>query len=153
MFCLSLFRTLIVLRSIVYLCRLVAPRTLIVGGTVSALAGQAHPYRGGVPWSIVLCRFSDSPTPPHDPAYYRDLIVNRGTGGLSDFIAGVSYGNSDLTPSVVKGWYVEPFTKAQEDALGGGGSPTRVRKYQAASTRPLTTRTIPIRPRLGNWSL
>ena len=114
---------------------IVAP---LIAGVLSTLAGlgpasaggQAHPYRGGVPWSIVLCRFSDSPAPPHDPAYYRDLIVNRGTGGLSDFIASVSYGNSDLTPSVVKGWYVEPFTKAQEDALGGGGSPTRVRKYQ-----------------------
>jgi hypothetical protein len=93
-------------------------------------ANEAHPYRGGVAWSIVLCRFSDSPTPPHDPAYYRDLIVNRGTGGLSDFLAAVSYGNADLTPSIVKGWYTEPFTKAQEDALGGGGSPTRVRKYQ-----------------------
>src|SRR4051812_597249 len=86
---------------------------------------QARPYRGPVSWSIVLCKFSDSPNPPHDAAYYRDLIVNRSTGGLSDFIASVSYGNADLTTSVVKGWYTEPFTKAQEDALGGGGSPTR----------------------------
>ena len=30
----------------------------------------------------------------------------------------------------MKGWLTEPYTKAQEDALGGGGSPTRVRKYQ-----------------------
>jgi hypothetical protein len=102
----------------------------LAGVHAARAASEAHPYRGGVGWSIVLCRFSDSPAPPHDAAYYRDLIVNRGTGGLSDFIAAVSYGNSDLTPSVVKGWYTEPFTKAQEDALGGGGSPTRVRKYQ-----------------------
>jgi hypothetical protein len=99
-------------------------------GWHSPRASAAHPYRGGIAWSIVLCRFSDSPAPPHDAAYYRDLIVNRGTGGLSDFIATVAYGNADLTPSVVKGWYTEPFTRAQEDALGGGGSPTRTRKFQ-----------------------
>lgn len=93
-------------------------------------AANARPYRGPVTWSIVLCKFSDSPAPPHDPAYYRDLIANRGTGGLSDFLATVSYGSSDLSPTVVKGWYTEPFTRAQEDALGGGGSPTRTRKYQ-----------------------
>jgi hypothetical protein len=94
-----------------------------------ALATEAKPYRGPVTWSIVLCRFSDSPAPPHDPAYYRDLIANRGTGGLSDFIAAVSFGSADLSTTVVKGWYTEPFTTAQEQALGGGGSPTRVRKY------------------------
>jgi hypothetical protein len=107
-----------------------AAALILICSPVTRAANEAHPYRGGVTWSIVLCRFSDSPTPPHDPSYYRDLIVNRGTGGLSDFIAAVSYGNADLSPSVVKGWYTESFTKAQEDALGGGGSPTRVRKYQ-----------------------
>jgi hypothetical protein len=83
---------------------------------------QRTPVRGPVAWSIVLCTLSDSSAPPHDPAYYRDLIANRGTGGLSDFLATVSYGNSDLTPTVVKGWYAMPFTQAQEEALGGGGS-------------------------------
>jgi hypothetical protein len=87
-----------------------------------AQANSARPYRGPVAWSIVLCTLSDSSAPPHDPAYYRDLIANRGTGGLSDFLATVSYGNSDLTPTVVKGWYAMPFTQAQEEALGGGGS-------------------------------
>jgi len=103
---------------------------LLATVAVPGAQAQARPYRGPITWSIVLCKFSDSPDPPHDVAYYRDLIANRGTGGLSDFIAAVSYGNADLSTSVVKGWYTEPFTKAQEEALGGGGNPTRIRKYQ-----------------------
>ncbi len=115
----------------------------------SARAAESRPYRGPITWSIILCRFSDSPAPPHDPAYYRDLIANRRTDGLSDFIAAVSYGSSDLATTVVKGWYSEPFTQAQEEALGGGGSPTRTRKYQDCLDAAAHDRTDPYTPPPG----
>ena len=77
------------------LCWLVSALALSV---LAAPWAQARPYRGPVTWSIVLCKFSDSPAPPHDTAYYRDLIANRSTDGLSDFIAAVSSRNLTLLP-------------------------------------------------------
>jgi hypothetical protein len=78
---------------------------------------QARPYRGGIPWSILLCKFSDSPTPPNDVNYYRNMTINSGTKGLDDYIKSISYGQADLSGSVLHGWYTEPHTLAYEQGL------------------------------------
>ena len=94
--------------------------------STSGTADAARPFRGPVTWSIVLCKFSDSPTPAHDAAYYQSMIVTSGTGGLDDYVSAVSYGSASLAGTVVKGWYTEPHTQATEAALGGA---QRTQKY------------------------
>ena len=82
-----------------------------------AQQAQARPYRGGIPWSFLLCKFSDSPTPPNNVNYYHNLTINSGTKGLDDYIKSISYGQADLSGSVVHGWYTEPHTLAYEQGL------------------------------------
>ncbi len=78
---------------------------------------EASPYRGGIPVSFLLCKFSDSPTPPNDPTYYRNMTIASGTKSLNDYIKAISYGKADLSGSVVHGWYTEAHTLAYEQKL------------------------------------
>jgi hypothetical protein len=80
--------------------------SLIVG----ASSANARPYRGAVPWAFLLCKFSDSPTPPHDANYYRNMMINSGTNGLDDYVKAISNGVADLSNSSLHGWYTEPHT-------------------------------------------
>jgi hypothetical protein len=77
---------------------------------------HAYPIRTPTPWVILLCQFTDSPTPIHDPAYFADMFINRGTGGVADYWNDVSFGNIDFAGSIVKGWYTVPLTTAEEAA-------------------------------------
>lgn len=79
--------------------------------------GQSRPYRGSIPWSFLLCKFSDSPTPPHDLNYYQQMTIQTGTNGLADYVHSVSNGAADLGGSSVHGWYTEPHTTAYEQGL------------------------------------
>ena len=88
---------------------------LVLGLTATGVA-SAHPERGSVKWSVILCTFSDSPPPPHDPNYYRNMFFNPGTGGMADYWAQISNNGIDFNQSVVVGWYQEPFTIAQAQA-------------------------------------
>jgi len=90
----------------------------VAGGMLVASHGtaMAYPIRTHVPFAIILCQMSDSAAPMHDPQYYADMYVNRGTGGVADYFNDVSYGNIDLAGSVVMGWYTENQTVAQAQA-------------------------------------
>lgn len=79
--------------------------------------GQARPYRGGIPWSFILCKFSDSPAPPNDVTYYRNMTIASGTKGLDDYVKSISRGLADMSGSVIHGWYTEPHTLAYEQGL------------------------------------
>jgi hypothetical protein len=72
--------------------------------------------RGAVKWSVILCTFQDSPAPPHDANYYRNMFFNPGTGGMADYWAAVSRGGANFQGSEVVGWYQESFTTAQAQA-------------------------------------
>lgn len=93
---------------------------VVVAAAVSPAAyGQkSRPYRGSIPWSFVLCKFSDSPTPPHDPNYYEQMTIDTGTKGLADYVRSVSNGAANLDGSSVHGWYTESHTTAYETNLG-----------------------------------
>jgi hypothetical protein len=78
---------------------------------------QARPYRGGIPWSFILCKFSDSPAPPNDANYFRNMTIVSGAKGLDDYVKAISYGKADLSGSVLHGWYTEPHTLAYEQGL------------------------------------
>jgi M6 family metalloprotease-like protein len=81
---------------------------LAVPGTASALSGNQRLV-------VVLCKFSDQTNEPHTSQYYQDMFSETGAGkhGVFDFWRDVSYGNLDLTGTVVKGWYTAPMTAAQ----------------------------------------
>lgn len=90
---------------------------LCLGAISPVASAQSRPYRGSIPWSFVLCKFSDSPAPPHPLSYYQQMTVNAGTKGLADYVRAVSYGASDLNGSSVHGWYTESHTTAYETNL------------------------------------
>jgi hypothetical protein len=88
----------------------------VCGAAVLSPASSAHPFRGSVKWSVLLCRFSDSPAAPRTVAGYRSLFFGVGTGGAADYWRAVSYGGINFARSVVRGWYTEPMTTAQAQA-------------------------------------
>ena len=71
-----------------------------------SLAGtaEARPFRGSTPVFVILCQTSDSGAAPQTAAHYRNLLVNRGTGGLADFWGDVTYGNFNNDGSSIHGW-------------------------------------------------
>jgi len=85
-----------------------------------SLRTEAHPRRGAVKWSVLLCKFSDSPAPPHDPTYYRNMFFQPNTGGMADYWSTISQGGVNFAGSVVQGWYTESFTTAQEQGKDRG---------------------------------
>jgi hypothetical protein len=94
------------------------PFAIAISLTVAwATNGEARPYRGGIPISFILCKFSDSPAPPNDPNYYRNMTIASGTKGLNDYVKAISYGKADLSGSVLHGWYTEAHTLAYEQGL------------------------------------
>jgi hypothetical protein len=106
-----------------------------------AADGQARPYRGGIPWSFILCKFSDSPTPPNDVSYYRNMTITSGTKGLDDYVKAISYGKADLSGSVLHGWYTEPHTLAYEQGLSNRWQ--RVQDCLAAAAASTTDHYVP----------
>ena len=91
---------------------------VVIAAAVSPAAyGQSRPYRGSIPWSFVLCKFSDSPAPPHDLRYYKQMTIQTGTKGLADYVHAVSNGAADLGGSSVHGWYTESHTTSYEAGL------------------------------------
>lgn len=95
---------------------------LACGALIMAMgSAAAHPFRGSVRWSVLLCDFTDSPPPPRTVAYYQDLFVNRGTGGLADFYADISRGSVVMSASDVRGWFRIPKTAAQTRMFSHGG--------------------------------
>src|SRR5882757_833169 len=91
----------------------------VMAGVTSA---HAQVVSGKQPLAVVLCKFKDLPDEPHDVAYYQDMFSEAGAGkkGVFDFWKDVSYGNLDLTGTVVKGWYTADKTGAEYNALDRG---------------------------------
>src|SRR5271166_1331442 len=55
-------------------------------------------------FAVILCSFSDVPAPNLPMSFFTDFI-SPGTGGLRDYWYDVSYQQTDLTGSIVVGWY------------------------------------------------
>ncbi len=106
---------------------MVAPKRAVLRWTLSLIVitlgvarnstSDARPYRGSVPWSFLLCKFSDSPAPPHDANYYRNMTILTGQQGLDDYVRSTSYSQVDLSGSVLHGWYTESHSLAYEQGL------------------------------------
>jgi hypothetical protein len=97
--------------------RLITFAAIILSMIAWPTQSQARPYRDGIPWSILLCKFSDSPTPPNTAGYYSNMTIASGTNGLDDYVRSISNGIADLSGSTLHGWYTESHTLAYEQAL------------------------------------
>jgi len=88
---------------------------IVLFGTVGGASG----ITGVHPLAVVLCKFKDRTTEPHPRSYYDDEFTASGAGkqGLFDYWKAVSYGQLDLTGTVVKGWYTLDKTVAEWQAL------------------------------------
>ncbi len=63
------------------------------------------PLLGSQPYAVLLCKFSDHlDEEPHTQAWFRDLFVHHGTGGVNDYWRDASRGKIDLDGSEVFGW-------------------------------------------------
>src|SRR5262245_43905957 len=84
-----------------------------------ALAQSSWAISGKQPIVVVLCKFTDQTDEPQDVQYFQDLFSETGTGenNLFDFWKDVSYGNLDLTGTVVKGWYTAQMTVGEFNAI------------------------------------
>jgi hypothetical protein len=80
-------------------------------------SAEGRPFRGSIPFSIILCQSSDSGMPARDRTYFENLVLKTGTGGLADYWRDVSYQNVNLNGSVVRGWYTVPKTTAEWKGL------------------------------------
>jgi hypothetical protein len=84
-------------------------------------AHLGRPLRGSVPLSVLLCNFKDSKAPIDNKAYYENLFINTGTGGLADYWNKVSYGAINVQGSTVRGWYTIDKTIAQAKTASRDG--------------------------------
>lgn len=83
------------------------------------MAQSSWALSGKQPIVVVLCKFTDQTDEPRDVKYFQDLFSETGAGesNLFDFWKDVSYGNLDLTGTVVKGWYTAKTTVGQFNNL------------------------------------
>jgi len=104
-------------------------RTLLLLAVIAAMTasiaiaseGRAAALSGKQPLIVVLCKFTDSQNEPKPVQYFQDMFSETGAGkhGVFDYWKDVSYGNLDLTGTLVKGWYTVPLTLAQWQAFAG----------------------------------
>lgn len=84
-----------------------------------AMAQSSWALSGKQPIVVVLCKFTDQTDEPRDVQYFQDLFSETGAGenNLFDYWKDVSYGQLDLTGTVVKGWYTAQKTVGEFNAL------------------------------------
>ena len=78
-----------------------------------------------VPITVLLCTFSDSPSPTKEVDYFREIFLAGRKGSLADYWSSVSYGALDLSNAEVHGWYREILSIDEAKAKAGGPNPKR----------------------------
>src|SRR5256885_2315986 len=73
---------------------------------------EAEGLFGSKPWVTILVRFSDTPTiTPHPRAWY-EALMGTNYPGMDHYFREVSYGQMNLSGSIVVGWYTLPHPKS-----------------------------------------
>ena len=63
------------------------------------------PLIGSQKLAVLLCKFQDTAnTEPQLETFFKDLFVNRGTGGLNDYWIDASVGNINLDGTEIFNW-------------------------------------------------
>jgi hypothetical protein len=87
------------------------------------IASAGHPFRGAAHWTVLLCQYSDSATPPPKSVNdMEDMLVRTGTGGLADYYTAVTRGSVSMSGSSVRGWFTIPMTIDSVRAFSHGGA-------------------------------
>ncbi|WP_018348519.1 hypothetical protein [Longispora albida] len=99
---------------------LAAPLAALPGGPAQALEFRSGMHTGA-PFSVVMCKAADSPRyEPRSQAAMADMLINRGTSGVADYLYDQSGGRLDISASsgsAVRGWFQSTKTKAQLAAI------------------------------------
>ncbi|MBK7723662.1 MAG: hypothetical protein IPI32_16030 [Austwickia sp.] len=82
-----------------------------------AAPAQAVPVQGHTPWSVLLCKFRGLSTEQRPASWFADFLINRGTGGVADYLADQSRGRLDLRGSAVRGWYTMSRSLAESGSI------------------------------------
>jgi hypothetical protein len=101
-------------------CLMLAVACAAAGFTaLASTPAYATQVRGITPWSVLLCKFSDKPAEPQNPTFFAQFLTDAGLGlgGVADYLQDQSGGRISLAGSVVQGWYTEPYTLAQDQAV------------------------------------
>ena len=92
---------------------------IFVAAFLAALAvapsASPHPVRGHVPFSVILCKFSNRPAESPATQTVRDFLLDGSPSGasVSTYWRTVSYGLIDFAGTEVVGWYTMPITYEQ----------------------------------------
>ncbi|CAF1437770.1 unnamed protein product [Rotaria sordida] len=89
---------------------------LVVCYHIHDVDGAMYPLRGEMVWRLILCKFSDSPTPKYTPAQIKEKFLTRGNKGIADYWNDMSSGLINFGSSSVHGWYTLSQTTAQQKA-------------------------------------
>jgi hypothetical protein len=104
---------------------------------------SAHAVRGDDHITVVLCKSSDSSTPP-DMSHLRQMLTDHNVDGLAGYWWDMSSGTFDMAGTDVKGWYTVPETTA--DWMKGQTGP----KIDACLAAAAADTTQPYTPPAGN---
>ena len=92
-------------------CRGTIKLLLLAAVCMRVNADWARPLRNSLPMSVLLCKYSDSPTPIDGIDFYRRFFT--GANGLQKYWQDISDGAIDLDGSVVRGWFtIDKTTEA-----------------------------------------
>jgi hypothetical protein len=118
------------------LVRLVGLLGVLIGVILFVMVGAASGISGTQPLVVVLCKFSDRTTEPNPRSFYDDQYTASGVGkqGLFDYWKTVSYGQLDLTGTVVKGWYIAERPAGTQLTVAQWNALTRAQKIDACGT-------------------
>lgn len=99
-------------------------RRLMLAALAAAALGVVVPssasaLTGARPFVVVLCNFSNQTAQPQQPSYYQQMFTTAGNGTLNavEYFRDVSYGNVDLSGTVVRGWYTLGVTRDEWAAM------------------------------------
>jgi hypothetical protein len=67
---------------------------------------------GAFSWGVLLCKLSDHQEEPRSAGYFRDLLLNHSSGGISDYWSDMSYGALDMSGGTIYGWVGMDITTA-----------------------------------------
>ena len=93
----------------------IAFAAIVLAGLLAAPTASAHPLRGHVPFSIILCKFSNRTAQNPSTQTVSDFLLDGSPSadGVAAYWRTVSYGLIDLAGSKVVGWYSMPITFEQ----------------------------------------
>ena len=111
-----------------------------------AAPAAASPIRNATPWSVLLCKYCDTPAEPQTAVSLRQVAHATGSAPAGwRTTSPTSPADGCLAGSVVRGWYTMPYTLAQ-------ARPRPVGPRTRTAWTPRRPRATRCRPATVSWS-